>query len=170
MEIDDKILIKKLKSNNQEDVDEGFEGIYQKYSKLIYVCIHKYVKSNESVEDLLSDTFLKVYENRYNLKADKNFKYYLVTTAKNLAINHIKKKDNDVDMLDIDVIDENVYEDSTLKDMIDILKRDLNQEEVDIIINHLIYAYTFEEIAYKLDQSINTVKTKYFRALKKVKQ
>ena len=170
MEIDDKILIKKLKSNNQQDIDEGFEGIYQKYSKLLYVCIHKYVASKESVEDLLSDTFLKVYENRYNLKADKNFKYYLVTTAKNLAINFIKKKDNEVDVLDIDVIDENIYEDSNLRDMIDILKRSLDHEEVDIVINHLVYDYTFEEIGYKLGLSTNTIKTKYFRALKKVKQ
>ena len=170
MELNDKILIKKLKSNNQQDIDDGFEGIYQKYSKLLYVCIHKYVASKENVEDLVSDTFLKVYENRYNLKADKNFKYYLVTTAKNLAINFIKKKENEVDVLDIDVVDENIYEDSNLKDMIDILRRNLEREEVDIIIDHLVYAYTFEEIGHKLGLSTNTVKTKYFRALKKVKQ
>ena len=170
MELNDKILIKKLKSNNQVDIDEGFEVLYQKYSKLIYVCIHKYVNQRESVEDLVSDTFLKVYENRYNLKADKNFKYYLVTTAKNLAINFIKKKENEVDILDVDVIDENVYQESNLKDMIDILKKDLNDEEISIIINHLIYAYTFEEIAKKMCVSTNTIKTKYFRALKKVKQ
>ena len=56
------------------------------------------------------------------------------------------------------------------KDMIDILRRNLEMVEVDIIIDHLVYAYTFEEIGHKLGLSTNTVKTKYFRALKKVKQ
>ena len=32
MELDDKTIIKKLKSNNQDIIDEGFEELYLKYA------------------------------------------------------------------------------------------------------------------------------------------
>ena len=169
MEIDDKILIKKLKSKDQYKVDEAFEALYQKYSKLVYVCIKKYIKNNADIEDILSDTFLKIFEHRYDLNEAKNFKYYIVTTANNLAINFVKKKNNNYDLIDIDVVDEYESDDSEIKGMIDKLKEYLNDEEINIIIMHLIYAYTFDEIAKKENESENTIKTKYYRALKKVK-
>ena len=170
MELDDKTLIKKLKSDDQCDIDDGFEGIYQKYSKLVYVCIHKYVDTKSDIEDILSDTFLKIFENRYNLKENKNFKYYIVTTAKNLAINFVKKKKDKYDILDIDVIDENIYEDSSIASTLDILKKYLTEEEIEIVVLHLVYAYTFKKKKKKNSVSENTIKTKYFRALKKVER
>ena len=169
MEIDDRILIKKLKSNDQYKVDEAFEALYQKYSKLVYVCIKKYIKNNADIEDILSDTFLKIFEHRFDLKETKNFKYYIVTTANNLSINFVKKKNNNYDLIDIDVVDEYEYDNSEIKDMVDKLHEYLNQEEIDIVIMHLIYALTFEEIAKKTNDSPNTIKTKYYRVLKKVK-
>ena len=104
-----------------------------------------------------------------NLRDDKNFKYYLTTTANNLAINFLKNKNNDYDILEYEHFD--IYESNNddLKDMIDILKSQLEQDEVDIIIQHLIYAYTFEDIAKQNNLNVSTVKTKYFRAIKKVK-
>jgi len=169
MELDDKTIIKKLKSNNQDIIDEGFEELYLKYSKLIYVCIKRYIKRKEDIEDLLSDTFLKIFENRLNLRDDKNFKYYLTTTANNLAINFLKNKNNDYDILEYEHFDTYESNNDDLKDMIDILKSQLEQDEVDIIIQHLIYAYTFEDIAKQNNLNVSTVKTKYFRAIKKVK-
>ncbi len=169
MELDDKLIIKKLKSNNQDTVDEGFEALYLKYSKLIYVCIHRYIQRKEDIEDLLSDTFLKVFENRLNLRDDKNFKYYLTTTANNLAINFLKAKNNDYDLLDYEHFDNYESNNNDLRDMIDILKKQLEYDEVDIIIKHLVYAYSFEEIAKEINMNVSTVKTKYFRAIKKVK-
>ena len=80
-----------------------------------------------------------------------------------------KNKNNDYDILEYEQFDMYQSENSDLRDMIDILKSQLEQDEVDIIIQHLIYAYTFEDIAKNTNSNVSTVKTKYFRAIKKVK-
>ena len=44
----------------------------------------------------------------------------------------------------------------------------LSKLELDIVLLRLIDNYKFDEIAYKLKENINTIKTKYYRALKKL--
>lgn len=167
--LDDKILIHKLKSNNPDLINEGFEGIFNKYSKLIFVCINNIVKDRISVEDLVSDTFLRLYENREKLKADKNFKYYLVTIAKNISLNELSKKQIEYSNVDDMYLEDVVDDKKDISEIINRLNEVLDIDEVKIVINHLIYGFTFEEIAYKTSQSTNTIKTKYYRAIKKVK-
>ena len=42
--------------------------------------------------------------------------------------------------------------------------------EAEIIINHIAYENNFNEIAENLDLSVNTVKTKYYRSIKKLRK
>ena len=46
----------------------------------------------------------------------------------------------------------------------------LSQLEVEIILSHIIFGETFQEIASFYNLSIHTIKTKYFRALKKLQR
>ena len=165
---DDKTLIKKLKSKDAMLVEEGFEGIYHKYFKLIYVCINNIVRNTSVVEDLIADTFLKLYENRDKIDDTRNFKYYLVTIAKNLSINYVKDKNNLNISLDDTYLDNIEEEKNELNEIINVLDKYLNEEEIKIIINHLIFGFTFEEIAKKMNVNTNSIKTKYYRAIKKV--
>ena len=46
----------------------------------------------------------------------------------------------------------------------------LDEEEVELIILHLLYDFTFAYIAKEKNVSINVVSSKYRRAIKKVKK
>ena len=58
----------------------------------------------------------------------------------------------------------------TFNELIDMLSDYLTDEEINIIIYHFLYNETFENIAKKLNKNPNTIRTTYFRSLKKVKK
>ena len=68
-------------------------------------------------------------------------KYYLVSTSKNISFDFYRKKSNKID---ITYNEENVFEyveskDSFYVDLITEMKKVLSDEEINIIILHLLY-------------------------------
>lgn len=164
---DDAKLIKILKSNNEEEIRYAFKCVYEKYFKLVCFCISQYVNSKEDVEELANDTFLSFFNNIDNLDLNKNIKYYILVTAKNNAINHIKKHSKYTLLSDEQLINIAYEESYESNDIINYLKEILSNEEISIMINHLLYGYSFKEIAKKENKSINTIMSKYRRSVKK---
>ena len=50
------------------------------------------------------------------------------------------------------------------------LKKYLNDFEIELIINHIVYNFSFKELSIKYNQKINTLITTYNRAIKKYKK
>lgn len=71
--------------------DEGtFNQFYDKYHKLFFIIIYKKIKDFSTTEDLVAETFLKIYEsiNQYN---GGSFKYWCITICKNITNMHLRK-------------------------------------------------------------------------------
>ena len=165
--VDDKSIIRYLKSTNQDDVNRYFKCAYDKYFRLVCYCIMQYVTIKEDVEEIADDTFISLYNNRESLDENKNLKYFIITIAKNKAISFIRRKDNDIIPLDESIdtpIEENI---DNSEELLGKLRNVLSDEELFILSSHLIYGYSFIEIANMKNMSINTVTTKYRRLLKK---
>ncbi len=61
--------------------DEGaFTALYNKYAYELSVVLHKYIKSEELVENALQNVFMKLWEERTTLSAMTNVKGYLYTS------------------------------------------------------------------------------------------
>lgn len=166
--IPDKNLIKLIKSKHESDIDYGFECIYYKYAKLLYVCIFGIVKNQEDAQDLVNETFLSVFNSRDKLIEEKNLKYYLVVSAKNKAYTFMKTKKEvykDDEYIYNELIDENV----SLADIISEMKVYLNDYEIDLVLKHIVYEMTFEEIAKVQNEKLSTIKSRYYNALDKCK-
>ena len=54
-----------------------------------------------------------------------------------------------------------------LKDLILDMEKHLSKDEIKIILMHLLEDITFKDLAIRLDTNERTIKTKYYRALKK---
>lgn len=167
----DKDIIRALKSNNYDIQNHAFEVLYNKYSRLIYVCINRYVQTKEDTEELTQDVFLKVYNSRDRLDETRNIKYYLTVTARNTALDFLKKKrlqyDNNEESIN-QFPDQEVQ--SNYLDIVASLEQYLSKEEIAIIMDKLICDYTFKEIADMRKMPIGTVMSKYSRAIKKFKK
>ena len=169
MNIPDHSIIKKLKSKDQNIVESGYEELYYKYSKLAYTCIKSIIRNSFDSEDITQDTFLSIFNNRDKLVSEKNLKYYVVVSAKNNALTFLSKKKLETRVDDDFIYDEAPSSNSELREIVEEIKKYLDKEEVDIILSHLLYGDTFSDIANKYNVSVNTIKTKYYRAIEKVR-
>ena len=166
-------VVHKLKSNNENLILEGLQELYDEYYKLVYFCINGIVENSLDTEDLVEEVFLKVYNVRDLLDSNKNIKYYILTIAKNLAIDFLRKKKTHIEYNDDYVLNYVVpskESTNTFNELIVMLQQYLSKEEIDIIVYHFLYNETFDAIARKIGKPASTIRTIYNRSLKKVKK
>lgn len=165
----EKQLNKAIKKNDEKLISEVFESIYFSYYKLIGYVVSKYVIDVGEVEDIVSDTFVSFYKAMFKNKI-RNIKYYLVTIAKNLTVSYLKKKKRIDIVYDDDIVfNAQSTEETKFDGLVDDLKNSLGETETTIIILHSLYDYSFKDIALKIGIPVNTVKTKYYRSLDKIR-
>ena len=162
------LTLNNLKSTSKEVVENAFNIVYKEYSYLVFYVVLQIVKDNDLALELTNETFTNFFINKDNINSSKNVKYYLVTTGKNLAINRMKK-----DSRIIELSDNYTYEltkTDDFKSYIEKFKEFLNKEEIDLIVYHLLYDFSFKEIAKSKKVSTNVISSKYKRAIDKIKK
>ena len=70
----------------------AFNDVYNEYKLLVYYVSFQITNNQMDSEDIVNETFLKLFENRFNLKNKKSVKYFLLETSKNLSLN-LKKRE-----------------------------------------------------------------------------
>lgn len=163
----EKKLSKALKSNNSEVIHSVFGEIYCAYGKLAYFIISKYVSNKEDIEDLTQEVFVSFY-NQLGKNQIDNIKYYLAVSAKNQALNFLKKA-VDTQPIDESVITAGGLGFSEFSDLTETFKKYISETEIEIIYAHCVYGLKFNEIAELLCKPLNTVISAYNRAVKKLK-
>lgn len=86
-EMEIKLLVEKLKTSDRE----AFEELFQRFKDPLFQFIFRYIKISEFSEDILQETFLKIWEVRTTLKPELNFTAYLYKISRNLVFHHLKK-------------------------------------------------------------------------------
>ncbi len=164
-----KKVFKDLKSNSKDKVEKSFDVIYNEYSLLVYYVALKITKSQDFSQDVLNETFFSFYTHRYDIKDYKKIKYYLSNTAKNISLNILRRMSEVMPLQDNE---EFVHEDEHdyFEIYIDKFKDFLDKEEIDLVVYHLFYDYTFKEIADMQNVSINVITSKYHRTIEKLKK
>lgn len=84
---DEQTLLLRLKSGDYQ----AFTQLYQRYSLRLLGRIIRLVKSEETAEEILQTLFLKVWERRDQIDADKPLKPFLFTIAQNLVYDHFRR-------------------------------------------------------------------------------
>ena len=92
-------LIKVLANENSE---EALKSLYVTYSDRIMRFLFMYVKSIETAEELTSDVFFAVWENRKKLLGVSDFNAYIYKLAKNKSLNYLR--DQKVSYIELDEI------------------------------------------------------------------
>lgn len=163
-------LYNALQSGNQNKIESTFELIYSQYFNLLsYVCF-QYSLDEEDVKDLVQETFIDFF-NHLNLNDRiKNIKYYLIEMVKNKSRNFLNKK-NRLSLL----TDEEIGSLPDIHPTNQSLKlygwqKGLEADEIDIITKHILLELSLTSIAKEENVSKNTIKSRYRRALAKVKK
>ncbi len=85
------------KKTPQSKIDALFEALYSTYSGLLGFILSSYDLSNLAIKDIINDSFFKLYQNRGNIR---DVKYFLISVAKNTAINELHRRQRFVSLED----------------------------------------------------------------------
>ena len=155
--------------NINSDLDKLFEKYYKTYSKLVYFVVNRLIEDEIEAEDLTNEVFLNFFE-KYKNEKIKNVKGYLTASARNMSITFLNKKNKLViDNEYINNLSDN-NEKSYYHELIKSFKKLLNDLELEIVIDHIVYDVKLSTIAKEKGVSNNTIKSIYRRALNKLKK
>ena len=155
--------------NINSDLDKLFEKYYKTYSKLVYFVVNRLIEDEIEAEDLTNEVFLNFFE-KYKNEKIKNIKGYLTASARNMSITFLNKKNKMViDNEYINNLSDN-NEKSYYHELIKSFKKLLNDLELEIVIDHIVYDVKLSTIAKEKGVSNNTIKSIYRRALNKLKK
>lgn len=172
---DDHILVRGIKRGNRE----SFKKLYNKYHKPLYYVSKKYLKNESFAKDAVQDVYIKLWQNRENLKESSSVKSYLFTMLKNHVLNMIRDKNNhrrilnELNRTEISAVRTNTTEDKVIySEYVDFLKKALKKlspAERKVFQMRSFEGLSNAEIAEQNEVSINTVKTQYYLSSKFVR-
>jgi RNA polymerase sigma-70 factor, ECF subfamily len=67
-----------------------FEKIFFEFFGLLFSLSFQYTRNKTVSEDMAQDAFVKLWENRLNLKTDSNIRNFLYTVTKNNCLNYLR--------------------------------------------------------------------------------
>lgn len=71
--------------------DEGFHLLIKTYKERIYWVVRRIVKNHEDADDVVQETFIKVYKAIENFKEDSQLYTWMYRIAVNEALTHLRK-------------------------------------------------------------------------------
>lgn len=84
--------IKKLQNKIAENNDHhAFGQLYILHINHLQQFAYSIIKNHELSEDIVSDVFLKIWQNRSSIHKIENFKLYLYISTKNTALNYLSR-------------------------------------------------------------------------------
>lgn len=176
MENDDRELISELKQENTRDL--AFHRLVKLYQERLYWHIRKILLNHEDTDDVLQNTFIKVWKSIGNFREESTLYTWLYRIATNESITFLnsKKRRNLLPLNDVsDYLMENLTSDPYFDG--DKLQMKLQQailklpEKQRIVFNMKYFdEMKYEEISKILDTSVGALKASYHHATKKIEE
>ncbi|WP_321290660.1 RNA polymerase sigma-70 factor [uncultured Sunxiuqinia sp.] len=155
----------------------AFEKLFQKYHKKLYAFLFNLLHSKEDAEEIVQETFLKIWEGRENFQENYPFEPLLFRIAKNTFLNYSRKKVNRTVFekhfgffanLSESSADQYVLFQET-QEIIDTILNGLPPKRKEIFLLQKVEGLSRKEIAEKLGISVITVDHQLNKANKYVK-
>jgi len=145
----------------------AFDNIYEMYSKRLYGFVLRYVKQKEDAEGIVQEVFIKIWETRNKIDIFSSFDSFIFTIAYNSTINLLRKRVSEHKYQDRlksvqqiteadQIIDEIYFKEISTQLQLTLDKLTPRQKEIFQLSRE--DGLTHEEIAKKLNISVNTVK------------
>lgn len=154
-----------------------YTALFERYRVQLYSATLQKCGNEQDTEDIIQETYVKVYFNLSHYNPDYTFGQWVYTIARNLFIDFTRRKKNIGSTISIDgsgVNDINPASDSLNPEehiisrqngnQLDSLMHELPPHYRIIIELRFIGEYSYEEISERLGMPIGTVKTQIHRA------
>jgi RNA polymerase sigma-70 factor, ECF subfamily len=181
MDIPERKIVEKIQEGNEK----AFEYLYEKYYVLLCIVAREYLKDRFLAEEIVGDLFFKLWKNHARINISTTIKGYLLKSIQNSCLNYIAHVKSEQKLKD-DLLVSSAYngqyiswsEDypfgsilvKELEGKIDIALEELPGQCREIFCLSRYNELKYEEIAERMNLSINTVKTQMKIALIKLRE
>ncbi len=159
----DKVLIESYFKGDENSL----EILIKKYLGPIYGYALKRVVSPQDAEDLTQEVFLKVWRNLKKFDRKKNFYSWIFSIAKNTCIDFLRRKRTIpyLESIKEQPVQERIFELIDARQLLGLVSKKLSLKYQEVLIDYYVKRLNFREIAEKKGESVNTVKSRYRRAI-----
>ena len=178
---------KKLNTLSDEDLMEHFQAGYEqafnilvsRFKDRLHNFLYRYTHNHQDCEDLVQETFLRVYRSKDSYERIAKFSTWMYTIALNLAKSLYKKKqrmttvtihedesdpdDQPMKLEDTNILpDDSLHEKMCMNELEEALK-ELNEDFREVVVLRDIQQLAYDEIAEITDLPMGTVKSRINR-------
>jgi len=172
--IDEKELVISLKSKNESE--RAFRVLVNLYKERLYWHIRKIVLNHEDTDDILQNTFIKIYKNIHKFEEKSKLYTWMYRIATNESITFLNKKAKKKNITIEEVKDqliENLESDIYFEgNQIQILfQKAINTlpQKQQLVFNMKYFEdHTYENLSEILETSVGGLKSSYHIAVKKI--
>lgn len=174
----------------QKGRQDALEEIYRRYYRPVLLFILRLIQNREMAEDLVQETFIRVYNNRKSWQPRSKFTSWLYRIAKNICIDEKRRYWNRLVYADSQFGNNSEKGNSTVLDRVedsagdardhfalkideDEIKKAINQlspEQREVIILNKYQGMSYHEIAEILGATPESIKQRAYRAHLKLRQ
>ena len=174
--IDEKLLIANLKNSSTQE--RAFRELMSHYKERLYWHIRKIVIVHADADDVLQNTFIKIFKNIHSFNENSKLYSWMYRIATNESITFINKKATklNIDLSDLqhkmvsDLADDHYFSGNEIQQILQ--KAIITLPHKQQLVFNMKY---FDEMKYAdmseiLDTSVGALKASYFHAVKKIEK
>lgn len=158
-----------------KDDESAFRSLFLDFFPSLCVFAHRYIDSWETCEDVVQDTFFKIWKNRKNLEITTSGRNFLVTSVRNCCVDYLRKKNAEMawqqfEQLNVSVsITGDVYSTVELENMLHEALSRLPENIRFVFEQNRFEGKTYSQIASEQHISVKTVESYMTKALKQLR-
>jgi len=173
---DEELLVAQLK--NPDTQEQAFRDLMSLYKERLYWHIRKIVLSHDDADDVLQNTFIKVFKNIHSFKENSKLYSWMYRIATNEAITFINKKavKQHIDISELqhkmanDLQEDTNYSGDEIQLLLQKAIFTLPQKQ-QLVFNMKYYdEMKYTDISEVLGTSVGALKASYFQAVKKIEE
>ena len=166
-------LVKALKEGNQL----AFSIVYKTYAAQTFSLAFKYLLNKELAEDAVQNLFLKLWLKKEEIDETKPINRYLFPMLKNDLLNTLRDSKKNIYLLEdclsmVLELEDDSQNENLKQEQMNIIQQALEQlspQRRKVFEMKVSGKYSNQEIADKLNLSINTIKFQYSQSLKQIR-
>ncbi len=171
---DEKQFIEELL--NPKTQNEAFRILVQKYQKPLYNHVRNMVLNHDDTDDVLQNTFIKIFQNLKNFKGDSKLFSWIYRIATNEAITFMQQRskkqgisNEELQDKSLNKLESDVYFDGDeIQLKLQKAIHRLPEKQQTVFKMKYFQELKYEEISEILGTSVGGLKASYFHAVKKI--
>ncbi|GAA5521100.1 sigma-70 family RNA polymerase sigma factor [Aliifodinibius salicampi] len=175
-----------LMEHFQSGYEQAFNLLVERYQDRLHNFLYRYTHNHNDCEDLVQETFFRVFRSRHSYERIAKFSTWMYTIAINLAKSLYKKKkrmtkvtihkdpddseDRPMKLEDPDILPDDVLHEKMCMDELEKALMELSEDFREVVVLRDIQQLSYDEISEIADLPMGTVKSRINRGRAKLQE